>query len=350
MEFNKLLQKVIDDDGSDLHLTVGAKPVIRIDGRLVFQKDFNVLTNEEIKSVVDDLLTEHQRSILEAEKEFDFSFAFSDLARFRVNAFHQRGYLAAVLRLIPLSVPTLDELNLPRSLYQFANLPQGFVLVTGPAGQGKSTTIAALLNYINETREVHIITIEDPIEYIYPHKKSIVDQREMNLDTRSWAVALRSCLREDPDIVLIGEMRDPETIAAAVTIAETGHLVFASLHTNSAAQTIDRVIDVFPQYQQQQIRVQLASILEGVVSQRLIPAIGGGRIPAVELLLTTPAVRSVIREGKNHLLDNIISTSYELGMVPLERSLAELVKSGKVESSVAKSHTVKPGELMRYLR
>lgn len=350
MELNELLQKVIDLEGSDLHLTVGAYPAVRVDGALRYLEEQKKLVLEDIEKMVGEILDPAQKKILKEEKEFDFSFAFSDLARFRVNAFHQRGYLAAVLRLIPLSIPTLEELNLPRSLYQFCDLPQGFVLVTGPAGQGKSTTVAALLNYINETRNAHIITIEDPIEYIYPHKKSIVDQRELILDTRSWEVALRSALREDPDVVLVGEMRDPVTVAAAVTIAETGHLVFASLHTNSASQSIDRIIDVFPQYQQQQIRVQLSAILEGVISQRLVPAVGGGRVPAVELMLATPAVRATIREGKTHQLDNIISTSYETGMVSLERSLAELVKAGKVEPSVAKSHTVKSEELMRYLR
>ena len=350
MELNKVLQKVIDLSGSDLHLTVGAPPVLRVDGELVFQKDLGALTNETIKEVVYNLLTEKQIKLLEEEKEFDFSFAYSDLARFRVNAFHQRGYLAAVMRLIPLSIPSVSELNLPRTLYQFCDLPQGLVLVTGPAGQGKSTTIAALISHINEISSSHIITIEDPIEYIYPHKKSLVDQREMNLDTHSWPIALRSALREDPDVVLVGEMRDPETIATTITIAETGHLVFASLHTNSAAQSIDRITDVFPEFQQAQIRVQLSSILEGVISQRLIPAIGGGRIPAVELMLPTPAVRSVIREGKTHQLDNIISTSFDLGMVSLERSLADLVKDGKVEASAAKAHTIKPEELNRYLR
>lgn len=350
MELNDLLQKVIDLEGSDLHLTVGAYPAVRVDGSLRYLDDQPKLILADIEKMVEELLDPTQKKILNSEREFDFSFAFSDLARFRVNAFHQRGYLAAVLRLIPLSIPTLEELNLPRSLYQFCDLPQGFILVTGPAGQGKSTTIAALLNYINETRSAHIITIEDPIEYIYPHKKSIVDQRELYLDTRSWEVALRSALREDPDVVLVGEMRDPVTVAAAVTIAETGHLVFASLHTNSASQSIDRIIDVFPQYQQQQIRVQLSAILEGVISQRLVPAVGGGRVPAVELMLATPAVRATIREGKTHQLDNIISTSYEMGMVSLERSLAELVKAGKVEPSVAKAHTVKSEELVRYLR
>lgn len=345
-----MLQKVIDLEGSDLHLSVGAPPVIRINGSLNFQKDLEPLTQTSLKKLLDELLNEEQNKKLGEEKEIDFSFAFSDLARFRVNVFHQRGYLACVMRLIPLSVPSVDELNLPRSLYQFCDLPQGFVLVTGPAGQGKSTTIASLLNYINETRSVHIVTIEDPIEYTYPNKKSIVDQREMNLDTKSWAVALRSVLREDPDVVLVGEMRDAETVAAAITIAETGHLVFASLHTNSSPQTIDRIIDAFPQFQQPQIRVQLSSILEGVLSQRLIPAVGGGRVPAVEIMIPTPAVRAVIRDGKTHQLDNIISTSYELGMVSLERALADLVKSGKIDVKEAKNHTIKPEEMMRYLR
>ena len=350
MEISALLQKVIDLEGSDLHLSVGAPPVIRINGALNFQKELEPLTQTSLKKLLDEILTEAQKKNLDEEKEIDFSFAFSDLARFRVNVFHQRGYLACVMRLIPLSVPSVDELNLPRSLYQFCDLPQGFVLVTGPAGQGKSTTVASLLNYINETRKVHIVTIEDPIEYTYPNKSAIIDQREMTLDTKSWAVALRSVLREDPDVVLVGEMRDPETVAAAITIAETGHLVFASLHTNSSSQTIDRIIDVFPQFQQPQIRVQLSSILEGVISQRLIPAVGGGRVPAVEIMIPTPAVRAVIRDGKTHQLDNIISTSYELGMVSLERSLAELVKAGKVDVKEARNHTIRPEEMMRYLR
>lgn len=350
MEISSLLQKVIDLDGSDLHLSVGAPPVIRVNGDLNFQKDLEVLTQNLLEKMLDSLLTGDQKKILDREKEIDFSFAFSDVARFRVNVFHQRGYISAVMRLIPLSVPTIDELNLPRSLYQFCDLPQGFILVTGPAGQGKSTTIAALLNHINETRSVHIVTIEDPIEYTYPNKKSIIDQREMNLDTKSWAVALRSVLREDPDVVLVGEMRDAETVAAAITVAETGHLVFASLHTNSSSQTIDRIIDVFPQFQQPQIRVQLSSILEGVVSQRLVPAVGGGRVPAVEIMIPSAAVRAVIRDGKTHQLNNIISTSYELGMVSLERSLADLVKSGKIEVKEARNHTIRPEELMRYLR
>ncbi|MDP1710388.1 MAG: type IV pilus twitching motility protein PilT, partial [candidate division WWE3 bacterium] len=249
-----------------------------------------------------------------------------------------------------LKIPTLDELSLPKILSDFCNLPQGFILVTGPTGHGKSTTIAAMIQRINETRPVHVITIEDPIEYIYPHQNALVDQREMHLDTYSWEVALRSALRQDPDVVMIGEMRDYETIAAAITIAETGHLVFATLHTNSAAQTVDRIIDAFPSTQQQQVRVQLSLILEGVIAQRLVPSLPGGLIPAVEIMLPSPAVRSVIREGKTHQLDNIISTSFDQGMVSLERALAQLVNEGKLDLEVAKAHALRPEELTRLIK
>ena len=344
------MQKVIDVQGSDLHLTVGAPPVSRVDGLLKPFEGYDPLTPTDVENLVFSILAPEQKEMLMMNKELDFSFAYGEIARFRVNAFHQRGYLAAALRLVPFKIPTLEELNLPSSLYDFCLLPQGFVLITGPTGQGKSTTIAALLNYINETRNVHIVTIEDPIEYIYPHRRSLVDQRELHLDTHSWEIALRSALREDPDVVLIGEMRDYETISSAVTIAETGHLVFASLHTNSAPQTIDRIIDVFPENQQRQIRVQLSSILEGVVSQRLLPAIGGGRVPAVEIMKSSPAVRTVIREGKTHQLDNIMATSVELGMVSLDRALAQTVKDGLVEEAVARSQTLHPEEFQRILR
>lgn len=350
MSIRDLLQAVIDKEGSDLHLSVGAPPIIRVDGELAPAGDFDVLSPTDLEELVNALLSTEQKEMLTMNKELDFSFAYGELARFRVNAFHQRGYIAASLRLIPFAIPTLDDLNLPKTLYDFCYLPQGFVLITGPTGQGKSTTIASLLNYINESRNVHIVTIEDPIEYIYPHKKSLVDQREMHLDTHSWDIALRSVLREDPDVVLIGEMRDYETISAAVTIAETGHLVFASLHTNSASQTVDRIIDVFPENQQRQIRVQLSSILEGVISQRLMPAIGGGRVPVVEIMKSTPAVRAVIRDGKTHQLDNIISTSVELGMASLDRALAEAVKEGLIEESIARSQTLHPEEFQRILR
>lgn len=349
IDIRELLQKVVEKQASDLHLTVGAPPVMRIDGDLSFEEGGSPLTVEAVEHLVYSIVSAEQKEILLMNKELDFSFAYGNTARFRANAFHQRGYLAISLRLIPYKVPTLEELNLPPSLYEFCSLPQGFVLVTGPTGQGKSTTIAALLGQINETRKVHIVTIEDPIEYIYPHRQALIDQRELHLDTHSWEIALRSVLREDPDVVLIGEMRDYETISSAITVAETGHLVFASLHTNSASQAIDRIIDVFPENQQHQIRVQLSSILEGVVSQRLLPGIGGGRVPAVEIMKPSPAIRTVIREGKTHLLDNIIATSLELGMVTLERSLASLVRAGQVEEAVARSQTLKPEEFKRLL-
>jgi len=344
-----LLQKTVEAGASDLHLTVGAPPTLRVSGDLRPIPGEDPLGPEEIETLIFDLVSEEQKDLLLTQKEIDFSFAYGDVARFRANAFHQRGYLAVALRRIPLKVPTIAELNLPEKLHDFCNLPQGLVLVTGPAGHGKSTTIAAMLQRINETRPVHIITIEDPIEYIYPHRKALVDQREMHLDTYSWEVALRSVLREDPDVVLIGEMRDYETIASAISVAETGHLVFATLHTNSAAQTVDRIVDVFPEVQQRQVRAQLSTTLEGVVSQRLVPSLKGGMVPALEIMLPSPAVRSIIREGKGHQLDNVISTSFDQGMVSLERALVNLVKGGLVDPETAKMYTTKPEELGRLL-
>ncbi len=350
MTIQDLLQKTVSSKASDLHLTVGSPPTLRIAGKLSPIPSTSELDSKQVETLIFSLLSEDQKKRLRDEREIDFSFSFADVARFRVNAFHQKGHLAASLRRIPYKIPTIEELNLPKILYDFCKLPQGFILITGPAGQGKSTTLAGMINEINETREVHIITIEDPIEYIFESKKALIEQREMYLDTLSWHTALRSALREDPDVVLVGEMRDFETIAAAMTIAETGHLVFATLHTNSAAQTVNRIIDVFPENQQQQVRTQLASSLEGIVSQRLLPAIGGGRLPACEVLLATLAVRSVIREGKTHQIDNIIATSSDLGMISLNRSLAELVKAGKVSLDVAKMRTLNPEELIRMVR
>ncbi len=345
------MQKTVELGASDLHLTVGAAPTLRIKGSLTpLPGAPEILGPEDVERLIFELVSEEQRDLLLTQKEIDFSFAYGEEARFRVNAFHQRGYLAASLRRIPLKIPTLEELKLPKVLAEFCNLPQGFILVTGPTGHGKSTTIAAMIQRINETRPVHVITIEDPIEYIYPHQKALVDQREMHLDTYSWEVALRSALREDPDVVMIGEMRDYETIASAITIAETGHLVFATLHTNSASQTVDRIIDAFPEAQQQQVRVQLSSILEGVISQRLIPSVQGDLVPAVEIMLPSPAVRSVIREGKTHQLDNVISTSFDQGMVSLERALAQLVNEGQVALEVAKAHTLRPEEFTRLVK
>jgi twitching motility protein PilT len=261
------------------------------------------------------------------------------MARFRVNAYFQKGMTSGSFRFVPMRIPTMEELKLPEPVKEFAKLKQGFVLVTGPTGQGKSTTLAAVIDEINRTRPVHIVTVEDPIEYVHTSARAIVSQREVHNDTHSWEVALRAVLREDPDVVLVGEMRDFETIAAALTIAETGHLVFASLHTNSASQTVDRIVDVFPENQQPQVRLQLASTLEAVFSQRLVQKVGGGRVMAYELLAGTGAVRSAIREGRTHMIDNIIMTSGEYGMVSLESSLAAHVKAGTVTEAAASTYT-----------
>lgn len=349
MNIQKLLEEVIKRDASDLHLAVGALPTLRIDGGLVPMEGYPPLSEELITELVEAILNDDQKEILKANRELDFSFALGEVARFRVNVYHQKGYLSAALRYIPMQIRTINELNLPSLVSNFARLPQGFILVTGPTGHGKSTTLAALLNEINETRAEHIVTIEDPIEYVFPHRRSLVSQRELHLDTHSWDIALRSALREDPDVVFIGEMRDFETMSAALTIAETGHLVFSTLHTNSAAATINRIIDVFPEHQQSQIRAQLAMTLEGVISQRLIPAIEGGRFPATEVLIANPAVRNLIREGKTHQIDNQILTSQEMGMISLEHSLVNLVNSGKITREQALSHTLRPEELSHLL-
>lgn len=350
LTIQQLLEEVVKREASDLHLTVGAIPTLRVDGSLNPIEGFSPLSADQVKELSFALLTEEQKGILLANKEIDFSFSLGELARFRVNVFHEKGYVACSLRYIPTKIRSLEELNLPHLIRNFTKLPQGFVLVTGPTGHGKSTTLAALINEINENRADHIITIEDPIEYVYSHRRSLVAQRELHLDTHSWDIALRSVLREDPNVVLIGEMRDYETIAAALTIAETGHLVFSTLHTNSAAQTIDRIIDVFPEHQQRQVRAQLAATLEGIVSLRLIPAIHGGRYPACEVLLVNSAVRSMIRDGKIHQIDNLITTSQELGMISLEQSLVNLIKAGRVSLEQALAHTLRPQELQRLLR
>lgn len=347
MEIQDLLEMAVKRKASDVHLMVGAYPTLRINGNLEPVTNAPTPTPENTEKLVLSLVSPEQKEMLLTNKELDFSFALGELVRFRVNAFYQKGYLSASLRLIPTVIPTMEELHLPKTLGKLTKLMQGFILVTGPTGHGKSTTIAAMINQINEERNTHIVTIEDPIEYVYPSRKSLIAQREMHLDTFSWDIALRSALREDPDVLLIGEMRDYETIEAAINIAETGHLVFASLHTNSASQTIDRIVGVFPETQQQQVRIQLASVIEAVISQRLVPSIDGERYPATEIMMATPAVRNVIREGKAHLLDNIIQTSSEIGMCTLESSLASLVKSGKISLEKALAYSLKPNELMR---
>ncbi len=352
MDVQELLTLTLKNKASDLHLLVGLQPTFRIDGVLRYLTTYPALKLEDVESIIFSLLTPEQKELLLTNKELDFSFSFAgksehETGRFRVNAYFQRGYLSAAFRFLSPGVHTIEELNLPKILHDFATLKQGFVLMTGPTGHGKSTTLAAILNEINKSRACHILTIEDPIEFLYPKGESIISQREMGTDTHSWAMALRSSLREDLDVMLIGEMRDPETMQTAITLAETGHLVFSTLHTNSAAQSIDRIIDTFPTDQRPQIRIQLAATLKGIVSQRLLPKIGGGRIPAVEILLVTPAVASNIRDGKSHLIDSVIQTSKEMGMVTLDDSLAELVKNGIITLDDAKSYSLRETELLR---
>jgi len=350
MEIQKFLEIVLAYQASDLHLLVGRPPIVRLEGRLLPIANTEVLTEDQCKMMIFSLMEPSQKELLMTNKELDFSFSFGAKGRFRVNAYFEKGQLAAALRMIPLKIKTIEELNLPNVCHRFARLERGFILVTGPTGHGKSSTLAAIIEEINQTREEHIITIEDPIEYLYVSKRSIISQREMHQDSHSWEIALRSALREDPDVVLVGEMRDYETIAAALTIAETGHLVFATLHTNSASQTIDRIVDVFPENQQAQIRIQLANTLEAVLSQRLLPAIGGGRVPATEILLSVPAVRTNIREGKSYMIDNIIQTSAEIGMMPLEVSLANWVNKGRLTLEEARSWSLRPEELSRMVK
>jgi twitching motility protein PilT len=306
-----------------------------------------VLTPEIAEEYVKGVLTPEQQARMNSERELDFSLAVPEVGRFRANAYFQKKYWSLSLRTIQAKIPTIEELRLPSICHTFATLKQGFVLVVGPTGHGKSSTLAAIIEEINTSRADHIVTIEDPIEYVYSSKQSIISQRELGSDTMSWGKALKSSLREDPDVVLVGEMRDTETMSAAITIAETGHLVFATLHTNSAAQTIDRIIDSFPEAQQGQIRMQLASSLEAVFSQRLVPAKQGGRVPAIEVMVATPAIRNVIREAKTHQIDSIIQTSSEMGMSSLETSLAAWVNQGVVDFEVAREYCLRPQDLTR---
>lgn len=350
IRIENLLEEVIKKKASDLHLQVGLPPMLRVDGKLIPATDSQTLNETAVEQLVFSILDPDQKQILLKDKEFDFSFAFGDLGRFRVNAYHERGNVAAALRLIPNEILSTEQLGMPAVVNSFADYPRGLVLVTGPTGSGKSTTIAALIDRINDERADHIITIEDPIEYTHTSKKSVVVQREVHYDTYSFSAALRSSLRQDPDVVLIGEMRDLETIAAAITIAETGHLVFATLHTNSAAQSIDRMIDVFPPHQQPQVRSQLSNILMAICSQRLVPAIGGGRIAAAEVLVATPAVRNIIREGKSHQLDAVIQTGADKGMQSMDRTLIGLVKAGTITYDDARMYAVDLEEFERLMR
>ena len=345
-----MLTQVIEKNASDLHLIVGVRPTLRIDVSLVPIDNEQPLTKDQNQALIEELLNPQQKEQYAANKELDFSYEHQSKNRFRINVYYEKDHPAAALRLIPSTIKTINELNLPAVCHSFAQLRQGFILVTGPTGHGKSTTLAAIIESINRNRAEHIVTIEDPIEYVHHPQNSIISQRELHADTHSWSVALRSVLREDPDVVLIGEMRDYETIAAALTVAETGHLVLATLHTNSAAQTVDRIVDVFPEHQQGQIRLQLSNTIEAIFSQRLIPGAKGGRVPAAEVLLASPAVRNSIREAKTHQIDNIIQTSADLGMLSLESSLAHWVRNEVITLEKAQEYALRPDELMRLLK
>jgi twitching motility protein PilT len=340
----------VREKASDLHISANHHPVLRIAGRLVPLVREEILSAEDAQGLAFGLMTEEQRQRLNQEKEIDFSYNFENKSRFRINIFFQRGYISSSLRLIPTEVSTIEELNLSPTLHKFTKATQGFVLITGPSSHGKSTTLAALIDEINHTRPDHIITIEDPIEYLFEDDRSVIDQREVYQDTMSFAKALRSTFRQDPDVIMVGEMRDLETMATAITAAETGHLVFATLHTNSAAQTIHRVVDSFPSEQQSQVRAQLSGSLLGVVSQRLIPRIKGGLIPACEIMMSTPAVANLIRENKIHELPLVIETSAEIGMITLNRSLANLVKSKEITLENALNYSTNPVELRALVR
>lgn len=346
ISIQELLDKTIQNKASDLHIVAGFKPILRINGALKQVDSYPELTKEITQKLIFSLLSEQQKELFIENRSIDFSYGFGsgdygDKGRFRVNVYFQKGTVAASLRLLPATVKTIEELRLPDICHTFASYKQGFIIVTGPTGHGKTTTIASMLNEINMTRSENIITIEDPIEYVYSRGKSVISQREIGSDTHSWNESLKSILREDPNVVIIGEMRDQESIASAITIAETGHLVFSTLHTNSASQSIDRIIDSFPQNQQNQVRAQLSSALAGIISQRLVPSISGERVVATEVLLATNAIRSNIREAKTHLLDSIIETSTDVGMNTMEASLASLVKKGTIALDTAKTFVLR---------
>ncbi len=353
MDYTKTLHKflnvLIHEGGSDLHLSSDSHPTVRVDGVLLGLKNEPILTSEDTAGIALTLLGQEDFEKFKIIKEADFSYQLPGGNRFRCNAFYQRETVGITMRLIPKKIRSISELNLPPMLENFARMQQGFFLVVGPVGQGKTTTLAALLEMINQERTEHIVTIEDPIEYIFEPNLSLIDQREVHLDTKDFATALRASFRQDIDVLLVGEMRGPETIAAAVTAAETGHLVFSTLHTNDAAQTINRIIDTFPHNQQSQIRLQLATSLAGIFSQRLLPRIGGGRIPAYELMITNKAISNLIRESRSYEINTVIETSARDGMVDMNHSLAELVASGQITQETAYRHSLNPKLLDRLL-
>jgi twitching motility protein PilT len=356
VHIDDLLRLVVQRNASDLHLCVGVPPVLRIDGQL-YRTNFQPATPKQTQRLIYEILTDEQIQRFENTLELDFSYSLQDIARFRVNVYKERGSIAAAFRLIPRRVPTVRELELPPILEEIVTRPRGLILVTGPTGHGKSTTLAAMINHLNTTKSLHIITIEDPIEYLHQHNKCIINQRELGEDTKSFPAALRSALREDPDVILVGEMRDPETIAIAITAAETGHLVLSTLHTNSAAETIDRIIDVFPPNQQPQIRVQLSMNLVAVISQQLLSRapgaprspLGGGRIAAVEIMIANPAIRNLIREGKTHQIPSMIQTGAAEGMQTMDQALRDLYVRGLITYETAMERAHNPEELKKLI-
>jgi twitching motility protein PilT len=349
-DFADLLTEVVTRRASDLHLAAGAPPTVRVRGRLTRLDGYPILSDTDTREIVYSILSGDQRQRLETHWQLDFAYAIPGHARFRVNAYYQRGAVGAAFRLIPFDLTSIDALGLPPSVHEFTRKPRGFVLVTGPTGSGKSTSLAAMIDEINSTREEHIMTIEDPIEFLHSHKKCLVNQRELGSDAQSFAEALKAALRQDPDVILVGEMRDIETISTALTAAETGHLVFATLHTQDTAQTVDRIIDVFPPAQQGQVRMQLSVALQGIMTQQLLPtADGSGRVVACEVLVPNAAVRNLIREGKTHQIYSVLQTASAQGMQTMDAALAQLVRAGKISQQLAETRSSTPEELRRLL-
>jgi len=349
-DIGELLQILVERGASDLHVTTGTYPRIRVAGRLVSLTEFEILTPQDTQRLAYSVLNESHRQRFEEQNELDLSFGIEGLARFRCNVFRQRGAVGAAIRVVPYTIRPFDDLGLPKIVQELADRPKGLVLVTGPTGSGKSTTLAAMIDKINSERSEHIMTVEDPIEFIHAHKKCLVNQREVTSDTHSFTNALRAILRQDPDVVLIGELRDLETIAAAITIAETGHLTFGTLHTNSCAQTVNRIIDVFPNTQQAQVRAQLSLVLEGVLSQTLIPKIGGGRAMALEIMVATPAIRNLIREEKVHQIYSSLQAGSKYGMQTMNQALADLVRRRLITRELALNRSTVPDELVQLLQ
>ncbi len=350
IDFADLLMEVVGRRASDLHLSAGAPPTIRVRGRLSPLEGYPTLDSTDTREIVYSILSGDQRQRLETHWQLDFAYSIPGHARFRVNAYYQRGAIGAAFRLIPFELTSIDALGLPPAVHDFTRKPRGFVLVTGPTGSGKSTSLAAMIDEINSTREEHIMTIEDPIEFLHAHKKCLVNQRELGSDAQSFADALKAALRQDPDVILVGEMRDLETISTALTAAETGHLVFATLHTQDTAQTIDRMIDVFPPSQQGQVRVQLSVALQGIMTQQLLQtADGSGRVAACEVLVPNPAVRNLIREGKTHQIYSVLQTGSAQGMQTMDAALVQLVRSGRISQKLAEDRSSAPEELRRLM-